>query len=291
MATCKFNQYGFCKFGTHCRKHHIMDICPIYQCMDKVCTLRHPRACRFFFQFGRCKFGDLCAYLHNSSNKTLEDEIKVLKSEVESIKARNSEIESLLYRMSLMETEINTIREVCAKISKEPPENFVCEHCDYKASSSSVLKRHITIKHKKNSTQTSCNSESSTAISRSSPVLPTSTSPFLSFSSTSTSASSKPPIACSRSFYGCPNSVSQYEDKDAAICPTCKLMLANKLNSSPFPSNLCPSCHEPSCGLPFSFCQECMDDLKTELFLESRWGFWHFDSKNGETVCINLDFS
>ena len=143
--------------------------------------------------------------------------------------------------------------------------DFVCEECDYKASSSSVLKRHITMKHKRNSNHTSGTSAGII------PDIPSSASSSISLSSTA-----KPPIACSRSCYGCPNRVSQYEHEDAAICPTCKLTLASKLNSSPYPSNLCPSCHETNCDLPFSFCEECMNILKTKRFLDSRLGFLVF---------------
>ena len=266
-----------------------METCPISQCKDKDCKLRHPRFCRFFFQFGKCKFDDDCAYLHESTQTNLDDEIKNLKSEVDQIKSRNTELEKILLSMK---SEIAALKEVCTKAGNEPSDNFPCEECDYKASSRTVLKRHTTMKHRvtfsKNSTPTS-----SISISESSQSLPSS-SILASISNSSTSTSngfSRPPVPCSRNFYGCPNLVTHYDQHSTAMCPTCKLMIASKLNANPFPSNLCPSCHESSCGPPFSFCSECLKDLMTDNFIDSRWGAWQLDKETEEIICIDLDFN
>ena len=41
MATsetiCKFNQSGYCKYGSHCRKHHVTEVCPNIQCTMASC--------------------------------------------------------------------------------------------------------------------------------------------------------------------------------------------------------------------------------------------------------------
>ena len=35
---CSFHQFGHCKFGTHCRKKHILETCNNLPCMEENCT-------------------------------------------------------------------------------------------------------------------------------------------------------------------------------------------------------------------------------------------------------------
>ena len=86
---CKHNQKGFCKFGDHCRKKHINDICTS-DCQDKSCNLRHPRTCRYFILNGTCKFGEMCAYTHKETKQdilimSLQKELKATKDKVDSL--------------------------------------------------------------------------------------------------------------------------------------------------------------------------------------------------------------
>ena len=89
MATaeniCKFNQTGFCKFLTRCRKQHLMEICPNKHCSNITCLLRHPRACRYFANFGRCKFGGTCFYLHENEINTVNGIDVEIKSRIEKL--------------------------------------------------------------------------------------------------------------------------------------------------------------------------------------------------------------
>ena len=100
MATsetiCKFNQSGYCKYESHCRKHHVTEICPNIQCTKTSCLYRHPRVCRYFSNSGKCKFSDSCAYLHTNNNITLEKEISEQKKEfMKEIRKLRVEIEDL----------------------------------------------------------------------------------------------------------------------------------------------------------------------------------------------------
>ena len=121
MATaetiCKFNQSGFCKFLTHCRKHHIMDTCQNTQCINSTCLLRHPRMCKYYLNFGRCKFGTTCAYLHESGNKVEDHQISELKSELEKIKTKIKNVELLQLKLDKLENQLKAAEE--AKISIE----------------------------------------------------------------------------------------------------------------------------------------------------------------------------
>ena len=75
---CKFNQFGYCKFQTHCRKQHMMDMCQNIECDLKTCLLRHSSICKYYFSFGRCKFADTCAYLH----RNVDIEIRELETQL-----------------------------------------------------------------------------------------------------------------------------------------------------------------------------------------------------------------
>ena len=121
MATietiCKFNQTGFCKFLSHCRNQHVMDIYPTNQCKDMHCVLRHPRTCKFFSNFGRCKFDEECAYLHNSRNQTIDLEIRELESELRKTKTKIKELENIQERMDKLETIQKASEEIDMKMS------------------------------------------------------------------------------------------------------------------------------------------------------------------------------
>lgn len=258
---CKFHHFGHCKFGKQCTKQHMDRTCPIFKCQVEDCELRHPRLCRFFTQFGRCRFGNQCSYFHPVENKS-DEEIKALKMEVETLIAKISEMENLVLRLNHLENEIETLRkplhspESILRRSK-PSDDFPCEQCDYRASSKTVLKRHVTMKHKE----------------------------------TSKPSLSLPPVPCFRNFYGCHNLVTEYKTENTAICPTCKKMLAEKEISNPFSPNLCPCCHESCSGPPFTFCGECLSGLKADNFIDSRWGAWQLETETGDIICIDLDFT
>ena len=67
---CLFNDTGFCKFRTECRKQHCESVCQIEDC-DRKCLNRHPKPCK---HRQKCKFlaKNICAFSH--ANDTLEKE-------------------------------------------------------------------------------------------------------------------------------------------------------------------------------------------------------------------------
>ena len=103
MATsetiCKFNQSGFCKFQSNCRKQHVMEICKNMQCSMVTCIYRHPRMCRYFNNFGRCKFEESCSYLHkiddkiSEMRKEQEKDLEKLRHEVKELQKQVEEIQ------------------------------------------------------------------------------------------------------------------------------------------------------------------------------------------------------
>ena len=81
---CVFNKYGYCKFKSNCRKQHILEICSNQKCEILRCSLRHPKICRYFRDFGMCKFGEWCLFRHELKvNKEIEDVKRALELKVE----------------------------------------------------------------------------------------------------------------------------------------------------------------------------------------------------------------
>ena len=123
MAThetiCKFNQSGFCKYQTNCRKQHIIDICPNTMCSSMSCILRHPKVCKYFTNFRRCKFEESCAYLHGPDNQMDEKNISELKQEIENVKAKIEEIDTIISKLDHIETRISSVEESNLKNSEE----------------------------------------------------------------------------------------------------------------------------------------------------------------------------
>ena len=140
---CKHFQCGFCKFGESCKKQHIKHMCLIQSCTSKSCIKRHPKNCKYFSIQQSCKFGDHCAYKHNSSSdksdhKKCQDKIAALEASFEFLKAQ-------MYDLT---EELDNIKSEKHKVNVDP--SFECEICEYKASTKTVLKRHTTAKHKQN---------------------------------------------------------------------------------------------------------------------------------------------
>ena len=123
---CLYNKYGYCKFSERCRRHHVNEICENNSCIISECRQRHPKTCRYFENFGRCKFFP-CAFKHEPRNSTpaneeitIKESYKLIENE---IKEKNRKIEELStkicnleIRISDIETKNNVIATIQEKI-------------------------------------------------------------------------------------------------------------------------------------------------------------------------------
>ena len=94
---CRFNQFGFCKFKNKCFRKHVDITCENAKCLKSDCHLRHPKKCRYFFEYSYCKFREYCRFGHDKVGKsTIDNEIEKLKCEIETsrkmIEAKDHEI-------------------------------------------------------------------------------------------------------------------------------------------------------------------------------------------------------
>ena len=79
MATqnvCRYFKFGFCKYLEKCRFVHVTEICENPECdAARSCSLRHPRICKFYRDYKRCKFGEWCCFKHVEKNEISAVEI------------------------------------------------------------------------------------------------------------------------------------------------------------------------------------------------------------------------
>ena len=172
QIVCKFFQFGHCKFADKCRKRHIREICQ-EECRDENCQLRHPKHCRFFVKYKRCKFGDFCSYKHRESSPEFEyseiqKELISLKSKIECfeklIEEKDSEIKVIKEKAQNMETLVIQLKDKLDKPEnensamsvddiidkdKKDSKHFECDQCSYKCKTNVGLTLHKRKKHKK----------------------------------------------------------------------------------------------------------------------------------------------
>ena len=65
-------------------------MCENQSCEISVCTLRHPKICRYFRDFGRCKFSEWCHFRHVENIQSFDN------SEISTLKMRISDIEKII---------------------------------------------------------------------------------------------------------------------------------------------------------------------------------------------------
>ena len=98
MATqnvCGWNKFGYCKLSEKYRRMHIKDICDQSDCDVKKCDLRHPRICKIYLDYKRCKF-DPCAFKHVDND-----------SDIEEIKRENKELHEKLHAIEKLISILN----------------------------------------------------------------------------------------------------------------------------------------------------------------------------------------
>ena len=88
---CIYFKYGHCKYKNNCRNRHIEDLCDTDNCDGRACEKRHPKSCRYFEIFGRCKYNP-CSFSHVAGSLVhdklgkLESLIDVMKHKIDVLK-------------------------------------------------------------------------------------------------------------------------------------------------------------------------------------------------------------
>ena len=109
-TVCLYFKYGFCKHGAYCWKQHVKTRCENSKCDGKNCENRHPRECRFYSHYRRCKFGEFCLFDHVVHSDPVLEELKLVKTKLNMIevhiKEKDLEIKLLFEKLELALSKI-----------------------------------------------------------------------------------------------------------------------------------------------------------------------------------------
>ena len=125
---CSWNKFGFCKHREFCRKYHEKKLCETQACDILNCLLRHPKKCKFYTEYKRCKF-DPCAYKHIDSdinddmienmrkeNKALLNQLEQVRMDLDVLAVKERESEETINRLIAVEEKVNNIEKNSDKI-------------------------------------------------------------------------------------------------------------------------------------------------------------------------------
>ena len=99
ISQCFFYKFEHCKYAK--------EVCDDDNCDTQQCIKRHPRTCKFFKEFKRCKFNQYCSYSH--ANEDVKSEVAELKSKINAM-----EIQSLE-----KDREITGLKETITQVKDE----------------------------------------------------------------------------------------------------------------------------------------------------------------------------
>ena len=109
---CRFNQFGYCKFGRTCFRIHENKECENEHCETQSCLLRHPRRCRFFSKYNYCKFGTFCRFKPDSSaHQETHKEIELLKKALDTVNQKLMDKEEEILRKEYQIKAFEDLRE------------------------------------------------------------------------------------------------------------------------------------------------------------------------------------
>ena len=101
LDICRHFKFGFCRYQERCRKPHVAEICTEENCEIESCSRRHPRACRYFESYKRCKFGEYCLYAHKVDPNTkeieeLKETLKLLNQKILAVEIVVTNLEKMI---------------------------------------------------------------------------------------------------------------------------------------------------------------------------------------------------
>ena len=118
---CLYNMFGFRKHGDKCRKEHVQEICENNECNQSECRRRHPKECKYFKLYKRCKFNEFCAFSHVTPFDPVLEEVKLVKENVKAlekaVKEKNHEIEAVLRNLERVLKSLDLSNSVSSTLS------------------------------------------------------------------------------------------------------------------------------------------------------------------------------
>ena len=128
---CRYFKFGFCKFTDRCRFQHVEEICGNLSCEIKRCNLRHPKVCKFFRDYNRCKFGEWCCFKHITNNTEIDAiSTETIRKEIEALQKiindKDEVINQLSEKIKVIEDKLFSV-----EIIEKEDESFKCKECEF----------------------------------------------------------------------------------------------------------------------------------------------------------------
>ena len=79
---------------------HKSEICQNSSCEIRSCSLRHPKTCKYFRDYRRCKFGEYCYFLHKENEN--ENSVNEIRIKIEDNKKKIDVLEKDLQIINLV---------------------------------------------------------------------------------------------------------------------------------------------------------------------------------------------
>ena len=160
QAVCFKNKFGYCRYADSCRYKHVTMVCEDGQCEIQNCDKRHPKICKYFRDYRRCKFTVGCKYKHENNQEKINNLEKQMDKQKEKLEEKNAYILQLELRLGeiekkFKEEQIRTDKRIRdlenANKSKNNEKNedtsFKCKDCEFYTTSKRGLRVHIKKKH------------------------------------------------------------------------------------------------------------------------------------------------
>ena len=144
QAICFKNKFGYCRYSDSCRYKHVTLVCDEGQCDIQKCEKRHPKICKYYRDFRRCKFTVGCKYKHENNQEKINNLEKQMDKQKEELEEKNAYILQLELRLGeiekkFKEEQIRTDKRIRdlenANKSKNNEKNedtsFKCKDCEF----------------------------------------------------------------------------------------------------------------------------------------------------------------
>ena len=121
LKVCSYHKFGYCKHKEHCRKQHVKEICENISCEVSVCSSRHPKICKFYRDYGRCKFNP-CMFRHvdntidtselKKENEKILKMIETIDDKLKDIEAKIVVSEDLISKLCIVEERLEKLSQI-----------------------------------------------------------------------------------------------------------------------------------------------------------------------------------
>ena len=125
---CLYFKFGYCKHKDCCRKKHVKEVCDTKACEISTCSLRHPKICKFYREYGQCKFNP-CLFRHvdtiididalKRENENILERLQTIDTKLEALNVKILESEVIIDKLNQVEKRMEIFTEMKKHIEEK----------------------------------------------------------------------------------------------------------------------------------------------------------------------------